>query len=134
MEKVSIKFGSAEKKTCVLLCYYVVVSLLGLTGVTVDSRTGLDYARQELLYFTCESGGRKVDEPCIRASLEDFNSAGIVIMSFILVGMIPMVNFLLTIKYSEVLRILKRCTGRRSVTEMEMSDQTSSTKYTSATN
>lgn len=83
--------------------------MLGLTVVTVVSRNKMEYSRELFHYFSCAKTSHNFNDPCNRDGFERFHNTGLAIISFILIGMIPLVNCIFVINYNEVKRILKRC-------------------------
>ena len=108
-----LKLSSAQSKLLFVLCYYVIITLVSLTGLTIASREGPAFAKEVVRYFTCELRGYNPSHPCDRSQLDKRHHPGLVSISFIFVGLYPLVNFFFTTNLTEVKdSLVKRCCSR----------------------
>ena len=108
-----LKLSSAQSKLLFVLCYYVIITLVSLTGLTIASREGPAFAKELIRYFGCELRGYNPSHPCDRSQLDKRQHPGLVSISFIFVGLYPLVNFFFTTNLTEVKdAVVKRCCPR----------------------
>ena len=118
-DKLTLKDATAARKAFIIPCYYVIASVVGLTGLTVISRDGLSFAKGVLHYFACERHGLNYNNPCDRSRFEKLHRPGLVAISFVLFGLFPVVNFIFTTNFSELIETLTTHCCRRKVVVKE---------------
>ncbi len=116
-EKQGIKISSAESKILFILCYYVVMTVIALSGLTIISWKGPAFVQAYFHYFLCERAGYNPDSPCDRSKIDDLHQAGLVAISFIFVGLFPVINFIFTANFREFANALTKCCHRKQEIE-----------------
>ena len=56
--KLPFKIGTPERKILISLCYYVVVTAIALTALTLTTRNSEPFAAQLSDYFICKQSGQ----------------------------------------------------------------------------
>ena len=91
----------SEHKILIIICYYIIVSVVFLTGFTEASRNADIFGDKLYRYLMCERSGHDPNNPCDRTVLET-SSYILTIFSYGLNGVLPCVNLLFTIDISEI--------------------------------
>lgn len=104
-----LKIGAAERKILIVFCYYVLVAVISLVAFTIATRHSKPVSKQILKHFQCESNGYNPNEPCDRGVFEDITYPELYAMSYILLGVFPLVNLTYAVNFGEIRKIIK-CT------------------------
>lgn len=95
-----------------MFCYYVVLAAVSLTAFTLSIRELSTLFHHIVQYYICEQGGHDPDAPCSRAAFEALQKPGITTLSYILLGLFPVVNLVYALNVQE-LREMCRCVSRK---------------------
>ena len=112
MSKASTMIGSAERKLLIILCYYVLLVVISLTGFTVSLRSSGLYIGALLEYMQCEATGVDPENPCSRASFEEQTYPGLSTLAYVLLWIFPAVNLIFAVNISELKENFKTCLGQ----------------------
>ncbi len=118
-EKEGIKISSAESKILFILCYYVLMTVVALSGLTIMSWKAPAFVQAYHQYFLCERAGYNPDSPCDRSGIDDLHEAGLVASSVIFVGIFPIVHFIFTANFREIAMALTKCCHRKQHSNKE---------------
>ena len=101
--------GTAERKILIVFVYYVFLSSLALFTFSQVTRDDVAFAVALQRYFECESKGVDPDNPCDKSGYESFivNTA-LSSISFISLGLYPLVNLVFVIDVQEFKQWLKK--------------------------
>ena len=134
--KNRFKIGTAERKVLIVFCYYVILAVVALTTFTISTRNGDLTARRIFEYFTCEQNGHDPDEPCSRSNFEELTNPAWTTLSYMLLGMFPIVNLIYAVNVEE-LKAFCQCSGRGKTGRLKFSisdnPSTGSTAFNSST-
>ena len=102
MSKHPLQISTSERKILIVLCYYILLSVVALTGVTIPLRNSELLANALTEYWQCETAG--VDPLCnrLRASFEEQTNPGIITVSYVLLWIFPAVNLIFAVNISEL--------------------------------
>lgn len=103
------KIGAAERKLLIVFCYYVVLAVISLTSFTMSTRDASAIATHTLEYFLCEQGGHNPETPCSRAAIDEMTDPVISTMSYILLGLFPIVNLVYALNVQELKEHCRWC-------------------------
>ena len=98
------KISAAERKILIVLVYYIIVTFFILLGLALSVRYREQFLSEILCYFQCESKGVDPDNPCDISSYMNRISLTTRTISYILLGLFPLVNFLFVVN----VRLLKQ--------------------------
>ena len=98
--KTSSKFGMAEKKILVILCYYVILGAVALTTFTITIGSVERLTNELEQYFLCEAVGP--EDPCDRSEFEKLTHPELIGLSYVLLGLLPAVNLFFVINVNEL--------------------------------
>ena len=120
--KTKSHIRTAQVKVLFVLCYYIVFGVCVLSAYTEFSRTFARFVDELLAYFDCESAG--TGEPCDRSGYLDATNPVLSTASFVLLGLVPVVNLVFVVKFQKVMKICKvwcgcKQKGRNSITTKE---------------
>ena len=112
MSKHPLQISTSERKILIVLCYYILLSVVALTGVTIPLRNSELLANALTEYWQCETAG--VDSLCnrLRASFEEQTNPGIITVSYVLLWIFPAVNLIFAVNISELKQKFKTCSGQ----------------------
>ena len=105
------KLGTAERKILIVSVYYIFLSVLALLTYSQATRDTEPFISELLSYFECERRGVNQNMPCDTSGFERFNSSFAIILSvisFILIGLYPVLNLIFVIDFQELKNLLKR--------------------------
>ena len=125
MSKSSTMIGSAERKLLIILCYYVLLVVISLTGFTVSLRSSGLYISALLQYMQCEATGVDPENPCNRASFEEQTHPALTTLAYVLLWIFPAVNLIFAINISELKEKFK--TWRGQAAKRSSSSETNTT-------
>ena len=102
MSKHPLQISTSERKILIVLCYYILLSVVALTGVTFPLRNAELLANALTEYWQCETAG--VAPLCnrLRASFEELTNPGIITVSYVLLWIFPAVNLIFAVNISEL--------------------------------
>ena len=98
--KNPFKIGTAERKILIGFCYYVLAAIISLIAFTISTRNGDQYANEVLKYFLCERSNPS--EPCSRDGYEALSYPVLTSLSYILLGLFPVINLTYVINFQEL--------------------------------
>lgn len=130
------KIGTAERKILIVFVYYIILVVIALTAFTLTIRDEEEFSSAVLRYFECESKGVDPDNPCDPSSYIKLLHIALTSLSYILLGLFPMVNFIFVISVRELKQYMrKQCPflfkrPRRKASKFQLSDTPSSTTST----
>ncbi len=90
--KSPFSFGVAEKKLVIIFVYFVVLEVVGFVVFSLSQRNASQLTQELVKYFTCELNGHYPANPCDRTAFERFQQPTILIISYILLLLTPLVN------------------------------------------
>ena len=101
--------GTAERKILIVFVYYIFLSVLALLTYSQATRDAEPFISELLSYFECERKGVDVNMPCDTSGYERF-IVNIVLstISFVLLGLYPVLNLIFVIDFQELKNLLKR--------------------------
>ncbi len=112
-EKQKFKMSTAECKILFIVCYYMLVTVVAMSGLTVVSWKGQEFVKALFAYFLCQRSGYNPLQPCSRDRISQLHQAGLVAISFIFVGLLPLVNCIFTTNFREIATALCKCCSHR---------------------
>lgn len=98
------KISAAERKILIVFVYEVIVLLLILYGRILDVRDRERFLSEINCYFQCESNGVDHGNPCDTTTYMNPITLTMTTISYILLGLFPLVNFLFIVN----LRVLNQ--------------------------
>ena len=102
------KIGTAERKLLIVFVYYVVLTVISITAFTLIVQDADRLLLARLRYFECERKGVDPNNPCdpnIHIKLEH---VALTSLSYILLGLFPVVNFVFVISVRELKEQLQK--------------------------
>ena len=99
------KIGTAERKLLIVFVYYVIVIVAALFGASLRVRDREHVNNEIQCYFQCESRGVDPSNPCDTSGYNNPVTITMSTISFILLGLFPLVNFIFVVNIGE----LKEC-------------------------
>lgn len=97
----AFKFGTAEKKLLVVLCYYVILAAVALTTFSIGTRDIKTFVQSVQNYFLCEQNGHDPDRPCNRKLKGQLHPA-LFTITYVLLGLFPVVHLIYAINMKEL--------------------------------
>ena len=112
MSKHPLQISTSERKILIVLCYYILLSVVALTGVTIPLRNAERLANALTEYWQCETAG--VAPLCnrLRASFEELTNPGIITVSYVLLWIFPAVKLIFAVNISELKQKFKTWRGQ----------------------
>jgi len=121
-----------EMKVLIILFYYILLGVCSLTTFSVTSRNMQLFTSGLVSYFLCESTGTNDGKVCDRTAFEQFSNPIPAALSFILLGLYPVVNLIYVVNIQELKQKGKRLTRKFSrPTDQKMSRHRKSTSQSS---
>ena len=102
MSKRPFQIGTAERKLLIILCYYILLAMVALSGVSVPLRNAEPLTNAITEYWNCEAAGIVPENPCNRAPLEQQTNPALTTISYVLLWIFPAVNLIFAINISEL--------------------------------
>ncbi len=87
--------------------YYVILAAVAVSGFTIATRNAEKFTTEVVRYFECERKGVDPDNPCNTSGYESIPNIYIAMLSFILVGIYPLINFIYVSNVQELKQHLK---------------------------
>ena len=100
--KSLFKISTAERKLLIVFCYYVLLAVISLSSFTTSTRNIPERTRTALSYFSCEQGGHDPEAPCSRAEMESKNNSVVGTLTFVVMGLFPVVNLVYAVNIQEL--------------------------------
>lgn len=97
-------------KLFIILSYYVIFGVVGLTSYSAGLSARKEREEDLIEYFACEARGS--GNSCSKSEVSQLDIESLVIVSFILTGLYPVVNLIYVIQVTELKQ--KCCWWRRS--------------------
>ena len=91
------KIGTAERKVLIVFVYYVILTVISLTAFTLIVQDADRLSSALLRYFECESKGVDPNNPCDPNTYIKLQHVAVISLSYILLGLFPVVNFVFVI-------------------------------------
>ena len=113
--KHPLQISTSERKILIVLCYYILLSVVALTGVTIPLRNAQLLTVALIEYWQCEAAG--VDPLCNRprTSFEEQTNPGIITVSYMLLWIFPAVNLIFAVNVSELKQKFKTWRGQAAL-------------------
>ncbi len=115
------KISAAERKILIVFVYEVIVLLLILYGRILDVRDRERFLSEINCYFQCESSGMNHGNSCDTTTYMNQITLTMTTISYILLGLFPLVNFLfivnLRVMNQHLEKWLRPCHQKRLVKE-----------------
>jgi hypothetical protein len=125
------KISAAERKILIVFVYEVIVLLLILYGRILDVRDRERFLSEINCYFQCESSGVDHENPCDTTTYMNQITLTMTTISYILLGLFPLVNFLFIVNVrvmnQHLEKWLRPCHQKRPVKEKVVSISSSIT-------
>ena len=120
--------GTAELKILIVLCYYIIFTVVSLTSFSIISKH-IPKLRDDLTqYFACESRGVSSEMDCQR-EVDRIDSEIALTLAYVLIGFFPYVNIIYIVSSNDVRRFWARIRGIVGVTSVSKNASgTSATK------
>ena len=119
-------------KVLIILIYYILLGVCTLTTFSVTSRNIQHFTRELVSYFLCESTGLSDGEVCDRTTFEQFSNPIPAALSFIILGLYPVINLIYVVNIQELKQKGRRLTRKFSKhSDQKMSQHRKSTSQTS---
>ena len=96
------KIGTAEKKILIVFCYYVLLTAVAFTSLTLRLRSSELFAEQLSNYFVCEERGNDPNNPCDRNTFRQLTFPWWSVVSFALIFLLPAVNLVYALNIKEL--------------------------------
>lgn len=109
---MDIKIGTAERKLLIVFIYYVLLAAIALTTFTISTRDSGVLAEKVFSYFKCEQNGHNSSSPCSRSEFGATKSAGLTTVSYILLGLFPVVNLIYAVNIQELKERWHTCSAK----------------------
>ena len=87
--------------------YYVILAVIALLAFSLTTRDGDRFISEVLSYFECERKGVDPDNPCDTSGYISLLNVAITSISYILLGLFPLVNFIFVINVRELKQQVK---------------------------
>ncbi len=99
-----MRMSTAEKKILIVFCYYILLGVIALTAFTLSVKDNEIVAHEYETYFLCESKGIDPNNPdeCDRSGFEQYQTTGLTVCGYILVGIFPAVNLIFVVNIKEL--------------------------------
>ncbi len=101
----------AQAKILIVLVYHVVLGVSYLTTYTIGSRDFSLFLHELLKYFICESAG--TGEACDRNGFMEYNNPVASTISYIVLGLLPVVYLMYVMKFPSMRETCLRWCGRK---------------------
>ncbi len=101
------KTGTAERKILIVFVYYVLLAVFAVLGFSLANRDAERFITEVIRYFQCERKGVDPDNPCDTSGYENIPNIYIALLSYVLIGMYPLINFLYVIDVQELKQHLR---------------------------
>lgn len=95
-------------KVLIIIFYYILLGVSTLTNFSVHSRNLQHFMRELVSYFLCESTGTSGGKVCDRTVFQQFSNPIPAAISFILLGLYPVINLIYVVNTQEIKQKGKR--------------------------
>ena len=89
--------GVAEKKLLLVFLYFFLLIVISYTGFSLFHRKVERYSSELQIYFNCEQYGHDPNDPCDRTGFEQLAFPAATAVSFILIELSLLINFVFVI-------------------------------------
>ena len=124
----------------IVFVYYVILAVIALLAFSLTIRDGDRFIKEVLLYFQCESKGVDPANPCDTSGYTVVLNVALTSLSYILLGLFPVVNFIFVINVRELKLYLQdkapflfKIGRKRKAAKFQVSDTPSSNSTSSTT-
>ena len=115
MSGLQRKAKAVEVRVLIILCYFILLGVSALTTFSVSSQNIQHFTRELISYFLCESTGTTNGKlPCDRMAFEQFSNPIPTALSFLLLGLYPVVNLIYVVHIQELKQKGKKLTRKLS--------------------
>lgn len=129
----SFRIGTAERKVLIVFCYYMVLAVVALTTFTISTRNDEVAIRIIAKHFICEQSGFDPEGSCDRSRVEEQGNPVWTTMSYILLGIFPIVNLIYAVNIQELKEHCLMCSSwKKKLLKSSVSDNPST--FTTAVN
>lgn len=109
------KAKAVEVRVLIILCYFILLGVSALTTFSVSSQNIQHFTRELISYFLCESTGITNGKLlCDRMAFEQFSNPIPTALSFLLLGLYPVVNLIYVVHIQELKQKGKKLTHKLS--------------------
>ena len=108
----------AEKKLLLVFLYFFLLTVVSYTGFSLFHRKVERYSSELQIYFNCEQYGHDPNDPCDRTGFEQLAFPAATAVSFILIELSPLVNFVFVINIQDLKSNLKSMSAKRKLSTM----------------
>ena len=124
-----LRMNMAEIKILIALCYYFLLGAFILAAITIPASNHSNFIADILEYFLCESTGTNPNKKVCERKFEKFDSRMVILATFLIVGMFPIVNLLYVLNVQEIKKILSRRRLKKRRTQLTRTTQTSLSQF-----
>ena len=107
--KSPFKIGTAERKILIVFCYYVVLLVMTLISFTISTRNADQVSVELITYFLCERNSLSSSQSCTREGFERLTQPVLTSISYILLGIFPLISLTFVINIQEVKEKMEQC-------------------------
>ena len=119
--------GTAELKILIVLCYYIIITVVSLCGFSILSESIPEFRDDLTQYFACESLGVNSGMDCQR-DVSRIDSESLNTLTSVLIGFFPYVNFIYIISLKDIKQFRRKIHGTKATIVSKNISVTSSTK------
>ena len=95
-----------------MVIYYIALIVIALTAFTLSTKNLPREAAAILDYFSCEQGGHDPEALCSRSEFEKWDISAFTTLSYILLGLFPIVNLVYVLNFRELKKHCVLCKSR----------------------
>ena len=114
MSGLQRKAKAVEVRVLIILCYFILLGVSALTTFSVSSQNIQHFTRELISYLLCESTGTTNGKLCDRMAFEQFSNPIPTALSFLLLGLYPVVNLIYVVHIQELKQKGKKLTHKLS--------------------
>ena len=121
------KIGSSERKILLIICYYIISTVINLTAFADFSHKSDLFQERLAKYFACEQFGHDPSNPCDRQPFEETLSSALIILSYGFHGTLPLLNLVFAVNINDLKGKCFRFRNSQKVDIKKVKNTTSST-------
>ena len=114
MSGLQRKAKAVEVRVLIILCYFILLGVSALTTFSVSSQNIQHFTRELISYLLCESTGTTNGKLCDRMAFEQLSNPVPTALSFLLLGLYPVVNLIYVVYIQELKQKGKKLTHKLS--------------------
>ena len=112
----SFKLGTAEKKLLTVFCYFMLVQLVSVTGLTVYTKNTPQLLENIEKYFICEQGGHNPSNPCSRSNVDKWSNPFLDAVGYFVLAFFPFVNLIYVVNIGELKELWRKWCAKYPLT------------------